>query len=177
MALGSGSYDTVGENILPGTYVSLSEDSGEEASNVAKREVIGVTVMNMKSSSKKYVYSTDYVNKVLDEMTESISTEEIKAAAETAVDAYIDTLNPATEESNGLMSSTYVIQLNQVINDVDALNGTTTITDAQYTAMMDEIFGGQLGSGGGSVGTTTTITDEQVTAGMNSIFGEGNWSE
>ena len=48
MALGSGSYDTVGENILPGTYVSLSEDSGDEVSNVAKREVIGVTVMNMK---------------------------------------------------------------------------------------------------------------------------------
>ena len=56
-------------------------------------------------------------------------------------------------------------------------SGDTTITDAQYTAMMEEIFGGQLGSGGGSVGTTTTITDEQVTAGMNSIFGEGNWSE
>ena len=55
--------------------------------------------------------------------------------------------------------------------------GTTTITDEQYTAMMEEIFGGQLGSGGGSVGTTTTITDEQVTAGMNEIFGEGNWSE
>ena len=61
--------------------------------------------------------------------------------------------------------------------------GTTTITDEQYTAMMNEIFGGQLGGGdvgggsGGSVGTTTTITDEQVTAGMNEIFGEGNWSE
>ncbi|MDD6467972.1 MAG: hypothetical protein PUF50_07295 [Erysipelotrichaceae bacterium] len=61
-------------------------------------------------------------------------------------------------------------------------SGDTTITDEQYTAMMEEIFGGQLGGGdvgggsGGSVGTAT-ITDEQVTAGMNSIFGEGNWSE
>ena len=68
-------------------------------------------------------------------------------------------------------------QVSALSEKLDSEMANITITDEQYTAMMEEIFGGQLGSGGGSVGTTTTITDEQVTAGMNEIFGEGNWSE
>ena len=97
----------------------------------------------------------------------------------------ISDMQKATSTKDGIMSKEQASSLSTLTTDVTELKDTTTITDAQYTAMMEEIFGGQLGSGGGdvgggsggSVGTTTTITDEQVTAGMNEIFGEGNWSE
>ena len=91
----------------------------------------------------------------------------------------ISDMQKATSTKDGIMSKEQASSLSTLTTDVTELKGTTTITDAQYTAMMEEIFGGQLGSGGGSVGSggTTTITDEQVTAGMNEIFGEGNWSE
>ena len=83
--------------------------------------------------------------------------------------------NLTSEQLNTIVDSA----VDQYFEQNPSSGGTTTITDEQYTAMMEEIFGGQLGSGGGSVGSggTTNITDEQVTAGMNEIFGEGNWSE
>ena len=89
----------------------------------------------------------------------------------------ISDMQKATSTKDGIMSKEQASSLSTLTTDVTELKDKTTITDEQYTAMMEEIFGGQLGSGGGSVGTTTTITDEQVTAGMNEIFGEGNWSE
>lgn len=99
--------------------------------------------------------STQNATFIVDNVTyDNLTSEQINTIVDSAVDQYFEQ-NPSS-------------------------GGTTTITDEQYTAMMEEIFGGQLGSGGGSVGsggTTTTITDEQVIAGMNEIFGEGNWSE
>lgn len=53
----------------------------------------------------------------------------------------ISDMQKATSTKDGIMSKEQASSLSTLTTDVTELKDTTTITDAQHTAMMNEIFG------------------------------------